>query len=45
MGSPIEQGVLERNQLAKSSSVLVLGDQRGRSACPSQARRAVEGEE
>ena len=35
VGSPAEQGVLERIPLAKSSLVLDLGDLRGRSARPS----------
>ena len=40
-----EQGVLERIPLARSSPVLASGDPRGRSARPSQARWAVDGEE
>ena len=45
VGSSIEQGVLERIPLAKSSLVLALGDPRGRSARPSQARWVVDREE
>ena len=45
VGSLTEQGVLEQIPLAKSSPVLALGDMRGRSACPSQARRVMDGEE
>ena len=45
VGSPAEQGVLERIPLAKSSSVLASRDLGGRSAHPSQARWAVDKEE
>ena len=44
-GSPDEQEALERIPLEKSSPVSASGDPRGRSAHPSQARRAVNGEE
>ena len=45
VGSPAKQGVLERIPLVKSSLVLALGDPRGRSARPSQARWVVDKEE
>ena len=45
VGSPSEQGVMERIPLAKSSPILASGDPRGRSARPSQARQAMDEEE
>ena len=43
--SSVEQVVLERNLLAKSSPELALRDPRGRCARPLQAGQAVDGEE
>ena len=45
VGSPVEQEALERIPLVKSSLILASEDPQGRSANPSQVRRAVDGVE